>query len=103
MIEIVGGTIEDQIIDILQKTYPVTVEDVERQLHLSEDAINRVLQRLQVKGIIQLEPLPDKTFIRLLRRDIKVVSKRHQKKFIKHHQRHSTYVPKENDNDLMYV
>ncbi len=103
MIEIVGGTIEEQIIDILQKTYPIAVEDIERQLHLSQDAIIRVLQKLQVKGIVQLEPLPDKTFIRLLRRDIKVVSKKRQKKFIKHHQRHPKYFPKEKDDDFMYV
>ena len=103
MIEITGGTIEEQIIDILQNTYPVTVEYVEGQLHLSHDAIMRVLQRFQVQGIVQLEPLPDRIYVRLLRRDIKVVTKKRQKKFIKHHQRHQTYVPKDKDDDVMYV
>jgi len=103
MIEITGGTIEEQIIDILQNTYPVTVEEVQRRLHLSSEVIMRVLQQFQVKGIVQLEPLPDTTYIRLVRHDIKVVSKKRQKKFIKHHRRPQRYVPKEEDDDHMYV
>jgi predicted transcriptional regulator len=103
MIEITGGTTEEQIIDILQNTYPVTVEEVQRRLHLSYEVIMRVLQRFQVKGIIQLEPLPDTTYIRLIRRDIKVISKKRQKKFIKHHHRPQRYVPKEKDDDQMFV
>ena len=30
MIEIVTGTIEEQIIKLLQKTYPITVKDLEK-------------------------------------------------------------------------
>jgi DNA-binding MarR family transcriptional regulator len=103
MIEITGGTTEEQIIDILQNNYPVTVEDIEKKLHLSHDIIIRVLNRFQVKGIVQLEPLPDTTYVRLLRHDIKIVTKRRQKKFIKHHQRPQQYVPKDPDDDRMYV
>jgi predicted transcriptional regulator len=84
MIEIVNGTLEEQIIKILQKTYPVTIKDLEKQLHISYDMINRVLQKFQIKGIVQLEPLPNKTFIRLIRRDFRFVGKKRQKKFIKH-------------------
>ncbi|MDG6229017.1 MAG: transcriptional regulator [Candidatus Thermoplasmatota archaeon] len=103
MIEIVGGSTEEQIIDILQNTYPVTVDEVQRRLHLSYEVIMRVLQRFQVKGIIQLEPLPDMTYIRLIRHDIKIVSKKRQKKFIKHHRRPQRYIPKEKDDDHMFI
>ncbi len=85
MIEIVNGTLEEQIIKLLQKTYPITIKDLEKNLHISRDMIVRVLQKLQIKGIVQLESLPDKTYIRLLRRDFRFVGKRRQKKFIKHH------------------
>lgn len=84
MIEITTGTIEEKIIRFLQNKYPVTVKDVENELNLSRNIILRVLQKFQVKGYVQLEALPDKIFIRILRRDFKFVGKRRQKKFIKH-------------------
>ena len=85
MIEITTGTIEEKIIKILQKIYPVTLLDIEKELHVSKKNILRVLQKLQVKNIIQLEPLPDKIYIRLLRHDISFIGKKRQRKFIKHH------------------
>lgn len=87
MIEIVGGTIDEQIISILQKQYPVTIEDLESQLKLSRKSIVRVLHQFEIKGIVRLEPLPNKTYIRLLRHDIKIVRKQRQRRFIKHHRR----------------
>ena len=85
MIEIVKGTLEEQIIKLLQKTYPITISDIEKELHVSRKMIVRILQKFQVKIIIQLEPLPDKTYIRLLRHDFSFIGKRRQRKFIKHH------------------
>ena len=85
MIEITTGTLEEQIIKLLQKTYPITISDLQKQLHLSKKIIIRILQKLQVKGIVQLESLPDKTYIRLLRNDFSFIGKKRQKKFIKHH------------------
>jgi len=79
MIEIVNGTLEEQIIKLLQKAYPITITDIEKKLHISRDMIVRILQKLQIKGIVQLEPLPDKTYIRLLRRDFRFVGKKRQK------------------------
>jgi predicted transcriptional regulator len=85
MIEITNGTIEERIIKILQKTYPITVSEVKAKLNISRENIMRVLQKFQVKGIVQLEPLPSKIYIRLIRNDFKFVGKKRQKKFIKHH------------------
>lgn len=84
MIEINRGTLEEQIIKILQKTYPITIVDIKKELHLSEQQILRVLNKLQIKGILKLEPLPDKTYIRLLRHDFSFIAKKRQRKFIKH-------------------
>lgn len=85
MIEITTGTLEERIIKLLQKNYPITVSDIEKKLHLSRNVVIRVLQKFQVKGIVQLEPLPDKTYIRLLRNDFSFIGKKRQRKFIKHH------------------
>jgi predicted ArsR family transcriptional regulator len=84
MIEITRGTLEEQIIKILQKTYPITIDDIKEKLHLSKQQILRVLNKLQVKGILRLEPLPGKTYIRLLRHDFSFIARKRQRKFIKH-------------------
>jgi hypothetical protein len=85
MIEIVNGTLEEQIIKLLQKIYPITISDIEKKLHVSRKMILRVLQKFQVKSIVQLEPLSNKTYIRLLRNDFSFIGKKRQRKFIKHH------------------
>ena len=84
MIEITRGTLDEQIIKILQKTYPMTVEELNIKLHLSKQQVVRVLNKLHVKGIVRLEPLPDKIYVRLLRHDFSFVGKKRQRKFIKH-------------------
>ena len=102
MIEIVKETLEEQIIKLLQKTYPITISDIEKELHVSRKMIVRILQKFQVKGIIQLEPLPDKTYIRLLRHDFSFIGKKRQRKFIKHHRSgKKEQKPKEHDG-MMY-
>ncbi|RLF34727.1 MAG: transcriptional regulator [Thermoplasmata archaeon] len=102
MIEIITGSLEEQIIKFLQKTYPVTVEDIKQKLHLSKNTTTRVLQKLQMKNIVKLEPLPGKTYIRLLRNDFRFIGKKHQKKFIKHYENKKTQKNKEEHNSFMY-
>ena len=85
MIEITRGTIEERIIKVLQEIYPITIKDLEKKLKLSKSVIQRTLQKLQTKGIIQIEPLPDKTYIRLIRNDFSFIGKKRKKKFLKHH------------------
>jgi len=101
MIEIVNGTLEEQIIKLLQKTYPITISDLEKKLHISRNMIVRVLQKLQIKGIVQLEPLPERTYIRLVRRDFRFVGKKRQKKFIKHRSGKKSQDPEKYDG-IMY-
>ncbi len=101
MIEIVNGTREEQIIKLLQKIYPITISDIEKKLHVSRKMILRVLQKFQVKGIVQLEPLSNKTYIRLLRNDFSFVGKKRQRKFIKHHLGKKKQEPEDYDG-IMY-
>ncbi|MGF3553681.1 MAG: HTH domain-containing protein [Thermoplasmatota archaeon] len=84
MIEVTTGTLEEQIIKFLQKTYPVTVKDIKNKLNISEKVILRTLKKLQLKDIVQLDILPDKIYVRLLRSDFSFIGRKQQKKFIKH-------------------
>ena len=86
MIEIVAGTLEEHIITLLQKTYPVTVSDLVRRLHVPRERVEWVLHKFQVKGIVKLEPLPDKTYIRLLRADFHIIGGKHKTSGIRHKQ-----------------
>jgi len=84
MIEITNGTLEERIIKLLQKIYPITVKDIKNKLNISEEVILRTLKKLQLKDIVQLDLLPNKTFVRLLRNDFSFIGRKQQKKFIKH-------------------
>ena len=79
MIEIVAGTLEEHIITLLQSNYPITIADLVRRLHVPRERVEWVLHKFQVKGIVKLEPLPDKTFIRLVRADFRVIGGKHKK------------------------
>jgi predicted transcriptional regulator len=103
MIEITNGTFDEKIIKVLQKTYPITVEELKIKLHLSKQQLYRVLNKLQVKGIVQLEPLPGKTYVRLLRNDFNFVGKKRQRKFIKHYTNKMKNKETEKKEDMMYL
>ena len=85
MIEITSGTLEERIIKLLKKKYPITVKEIKNELNVSKTIILRILQKFHTKGIVKLEPLPDKIYVRLLRHDFSFIGKKRQRKFIKHH------------------
>ncbi|KAA0003059.1 MAG: HTH domain-containing protein [Thermoplasmata archaeon] len=101
MIEIKSGTMEEKIIKILQKKYPITIEQIRSELKVSRAIIERELRKLQARGILLLEPLPDKTFIRLLRNDFRFIGRRHQYKFIKK-KIGKREIKEEDEDDIMF-
>ncbi len=58
--------LQARIIGILKDWYPITVEELRDELSLPSGVLERSLKALMVKGVVALEPLSDKTFIRLL-------------------------------------
>jgi len=58
--------LQARILNILKDWYPITVEELRDELSLPSGVLERALKALMVKGVIELEPLTDKTFIRLL-------------------------------------
>lgn len=54
------------MVAVLRKRYPITVEELREEMSIRRDTLNRTLKGLAVKGVLALEPLPDKIFVRLL-------------------------------------
>jgi len=101
MIEITIGSIEEQIIKLLKKTYPITTFEIAQKLRISRREIEWILHKFQIKGMVKLEPLPDKIYVRLLRNDFQFVGSKQQRKILKH----TTKMKKKEDtgyNDIMY-
>ncbi|RLF52173.1 MAG: transcriptional regulator [Thermoplasmata archaeon] len=103
MIEIKIGTLEERIIKILQSQYPITLEEISKKLGISKERTKTELLKLQNRGILVLEPLPDKTFVRLIRFDIRFVGKRKQYKFIKKKKGKIKKVDDEKSDNIMYA
>jgi len=78
------SALEGRIIRILKDWYPITVEELRDELSLRKDVLQRALKALVLKGIIVLEPLSDKTYIRLLAPEIDVAVTGRKSKGKKH-------------------
>lgn len=102
MIEVKAGTMEERILKILQECYPITVEVLSEKLHVSKPTTEFELMKLQSKGFIALEPLPGRTFVRLLRNDFRFIGRRHQEKFIKRKKGRVRMHEEENKDDVMF-
>ena len=101
MIEVVTGSLEEQIIKLLQKRYPITMSDLEQELHLPRTVLLRVLKKLHARGIVRLEPLSDTIFVRLMRQDFSFVGIQRQRKPVKRSRSRRPQAPKEYDG-IMY-
>lgn len=76
MIEIERGSLEARIIEVLLEVYPITVKELRKELSISEKMLERGIKRLKIRGVIALEPLSDKVYIRLLRRDFHFIGRK---------------------------
>lgn len=66
------SALEARIIGILKDWYPITVEELRDELSLRRDVLERALKAMVLKGIVILEPLEDKTYIRLVAPEIEL-------------------------------
>ena len=109
MIEIKKGSLEERVLKVLIKTYPITVAELKQELNISQGALDRVVKGLVTRGIISLDVLPDKSYILLQRRDLKFIgrhaSQRKALKHIKTRDRKAKYKAKgkkDEYDDMMY-
>ncbi len=68
-VEVLHGSLEERVLRYLLEVYPVTIEDLERELKVKRDRLDRLIKSFLQRGIVEIEELPDKTFIRLIRSD----------------------------------
>ncbi|MFP4000538.1 MAG: helix-turn-helix domain-containing protein [Thermoplasmata archaeon] len=70
-IEMDADTLEAKIIKILMDGRPLTVEETAQELRVSTSRVERAVKGLASRGIINIQELPDKKYLRLERTDIK--------------------------------
>ncbi len=84
-VEILENTLEARIIHLLLEMYPVTLRDLERELKVRPTVLERTVKALALRNIVELEPLPDRTYVRLMRMDFSFVGRKEsQRKRVKH-------------------
>ncbi len=86
VVEVLEGTLESRVIHLLLEMYPATVADIKRELKVRPGLLERTLKALATRGIVELDPLPGRTFVRLLRADFSFVGRKEsQRRRVKHH------------------
>ncbi len=94
------GTIDARIVRLLMEMYPCTVRDLERELRARADVLDRALKGLATRGVVELDPIPGRTYVRLLRSDFSFVGRKEsQRKRVKHHGR-KPETPKDYDGPM---
>jgi DNA-binding MarR family transcriptional regulator len=66
MARVSDDSIESQLLDILKHRYPITIDELTKELRVNPKIITLTIKRLAARGIIGLDILPDKTYVRLL-------------------------------------
>ncbi len=70
-IEIDGDSLEAKIIKQLMEGKPQTLKEMANELKVSKPKVHRAVKGLASRGIIEVQELPDKKYLRLKRTDIK--------------------------------
>ena len=63
---VLRSSLEHRIIVYASEHYPLTSDELARALHVSDAAVEMELRRMESKGLVELDILPDKVFVRLL-------------------------------------
>lgn len=70
-VEIDSDSLEAKIIRKLMEGKPITIKELAKELSVSDRKLMRAIKGLVSRNIIQVEELPDKKYLRLIRGDIK--------------------------------
>jgi len=95
-------SLEARIVRFLQEIYPVTMKDIRREFREPAGRIDIALKRLQMAGIIEIERLPDTTYIRLIKAVGSVGSRPLNRRAIKHERSKKRAEYDGEDNSVMY-
>ena len=70
-VEINSDSLEAKIIKKLMEGKPITLKELAKEMNVSDRKLMRAIKGLVSRNIIQIEELPDKKYLRLIRGDIK--------------------------------
>ncbi len=80
-----SSSLEARVLRLLQKAYPITLDEMERKLRISALKLKRVLATLEIKGLVAIRPLPDKTYVDLISQNFRFTGRNpSQQKKLKH-------------------
>lgn len=100
-VEFNSSSIEARVLRLLQEAYPITVVEIERKLRISPVKLKRVLNNLELKGLIELRTLPGRTFVDLVSGNFRFSGRNpSQKKKLKHTKRLKTKETEEYDGPM---
>lgn len=102
--EINRNSLEGRILKILLEKYPITFSELrEELLNVKETILKEEIKKLQFAGIVAVDILPDKIFLRLLREDFTFIGiKNPQKKSLIIKRRKRRFKFGEYNNEVMY-
>jgi len=82
---IMKNSLQGRILTLILERYPITVEEVARELGERLPAVRMEFHKMQKSGWVALEPLKESTFVRVLRRDFGFVGTNpSQRRRVKH-------------------
>lgn len=70
------SSLEAKILLLLVEVYPITIEEIAQYLKSPKQRVENALKLLAGKGLVALEPLPDKTYVSLASGDFRFKGKK---------------------------
>lgn len=111
MVQVNARSPEAKILRVLLDRYPIDTGEVAERSGLTKRETERILKGMEDRGWVQLERLPDRTFIRLRRLDFTFLGRDEtQRKAVKHkgkdrkkRQVKHKLLRDEHDDEMMYA
>ncbi len=95
--------LQERIIKILMKRYPITTDELVKEIGMRKDVVQKEIKKLEREGVIALEVLPDKIFVRLLRRDFMFFNEKKIDRNIIVEQENLKNLKKNAENNAAYI
>ena len=99
----VTNKLQERIIKILMKRYPITTDELVKEIGMRKDVVQKEIKKLEREGVIALEVLPDKIFIRLLRTDFMFFNEKKIDRNIIVEQENLKNLKKNAENNAAYI
>jgi len=95
--------LQERIIKILMKRYPITTDEIINEFGMRKDVVEKEIKKLEREGVIALDVLPDKIFVRLLRRDFMFFNEKKIDRNIIVEQENLKNLKKNAENNVAYI